>query len=776
MAATRLRPAVCLGVSALLATLLPATFALGQELLHPEEILLSQAEREVFDQLAYDEARDEFLEQMWATRSPEFTAAWHQRLPLATREFTDLGSDRARHFLLAGPPLFRLSDLCPPPVAAHEIWSYSEDGSKSVAFVADAEGHFEQWTPRDWTRLLPGRSGRFGPAVLRSECARGEELAAALAMVGSEGPRLPLASDPDWLTGFLDQTTLVAVADSSLSASVRPAFRGRVGTKTATTLVFDIEGEDDADLAGAFLLVGEVLDGERLIDSFRIRFEPEPRADESVRRLIARRRLPPGQFSAAFKIKSLVSRGAVRLERPLHVPKVDVLAEGAFDAGESLFKLLPTPDGFLVGNHRIETVGSEGVARVTFYLNGARVMSKNRPPFSVELDLGALPRPQEVEAVALDSAGREIARDRMTVNSGPHRFAIRLIEPRTGSATKESTTAHAEVHTPLGENLAYVDFFWNEARVARLFQEPFVHTFETPPEGGSSYLRAVAVLDDGHSADDLVVVNTGSTTEAIEVDFVELYASVLNQSGAAVFDLEQRDFTVYEDGVEQEIRRFETVRHLPVNAAMVLDTSTSMEEEIEDVEQAAARFVESVLAPKDRAAVVVFSDGPELRVPLTNDLDQLGRGLSGIEADGETSLYDTLIYGLYYLTGLRGKRALVLVSDGADSVSEFSLDDTLDYARRSGVAIYAIGLGLSGRDVEEQSILRRLASETGGGSFFLSSTKRLDKIYAQIEEELRSQYLLGYQSSQSDPGTYRHVEVRLTDSDLVIKTVPGYYP
>jgi VWFA-related protein len=208
----------------------------------------------------------------------------------------------------------------------------------------------------------------------------------------------------------------------------------------------------------------------------------------------------------------------------------------------------------------------------------------------------------------------------------------------------------------------------------------------------------------------------------------------------------------------------------------MLDSSTSMTEEIREAEEAAAKFFEHVLEPKDRAAVIVFSDTPLLRVALTNDTVLLNNGLAGIEADGETSLYDSLVYGLYYLAGLRGKRALILLSDGADSVSRFSFNQALEFAKRSGVAVYTIGLGLKGSDVSEYAVLRKLARETGGDCFFIDNARRLDRIYTRIEDDLRSQYLLGYQSPQQESRDYREVRVEVTRSDLEVKTVPGYYP
>lgn len=766
----------------------PSAAGESTTLFEPEELLMSPRESEVFRALRHPRVRERFLEHFWSQRAPEVRAGWNKRLPLASSEFADLTSDRARLFLTAGPPQYRLANICPAPVSAHEIWSYANGGSgeaeHTIVFVAEQAGDtFDIWRPDDWTSLLTGAGDDASESVLLASCARAEELLAALS--GSEAPpTLPGldARDPAWVEEFLTQTTLLPTGARSLEASVAVAYPAAVGDRTAVLITLDIpEASTPVGELRNFALTGEIF-GTRAIDAFRHQLSAAGSPENGPLRLTVRRHLPPGRYSMVLKLHDLTDDLYLRTTVDIDVPALDHQETSRQETGwaapgQRLFKLLPPPEGYLTGSHRFGTITSNSeVSKVTFFLDGKRVLTKNRAPFSVEIDLGVVPRPREVEAVAFDAEGYEVARDRMRINSGPHRFAVRLVEPRRGARTESATRVHAEVDTPLGEQLSHVDFFWNETRMARLYQPPFVQTLRPSPSDGSSYVRAVAVLDDGHSAEDLVVVNTGATNEAIEVDFVELYASVLDRKGVAVKGLPADAFRVFENGVEQTLRRFETVENLPINAIIVLDSSTSMTEEIREAEKAAAQFFEHVLEPKDRAAVVVFSDTPVLRVALTNDKVLLNNGLVGIEADGETSLYDSLIYGLYYLTGLRGKRALILISDGADSVSKFSFEDALEFAKRSGVAIYAIGLGLDNRDVAEHAVMRKLARETGGDCFFIESARRLDRIYARIESDLRSQYLLGYQSPQLESREYREVRVEIKRKGLEVKSVPGYYP
>jgi Ca-activated chloride channel family protein len=185
-----------------------------------------------------------------------------------------------------------------------------------------------------------------------------------------------------------------------------------------------------------------------------------------------------------------------------------------------------------------------------------------------------------------------------------------------------------------------------------------------------------------------------------------------------------------------------------------------------------------VITPKDRAAVITFNHRPELVVRFTHDPEVLAGGVAAITAEGGTALYDSLIYALYYFSGIKGKRALVVLSDGADEGSRYSFEEALDYARRTGVAIYPIGLGLPAKEgVQIRMLLQRLADETGGRSFFISRAAELAKVYESIERELRTQYLLTYQSSATGKdGAFRAVEVAVQRDGAEAKTIRGYYP
>jgi Ca-activated chloride channel family protein len=417
------------------------------------------------------------------------------------------------------------------------------------------------------------------------------------------------------------------------------------------------------------------------------------------------------------------------------------------------------------------TTGS-GIASVTFALDGKPILTKKKPPYSVELDLGRLPRTRKLAVTAYDTGGTQLASDELLVNAAGHRFKVRLVEPRRGQKYTESLLAQADVDVPDGDSIDHVEFYLNETKVATLYQPPYTQPIVLP-KGPLAYVRAVAYLPDGNSTEDLVFVNAPDYLEQLDVQFVELYASVFDRSGHPVSDLKQKDFSVTEDGKPQQIARFERVSDLPIHAAVAIDVSASMEANLPQAQQAAMAFLQGTIKPRDRAAVVLFNDHPNLTVKFTNDLKDLAGGLAGLKAERGTALYDTLVFTLYYFNGIKGQRAMLLLSDGKDEGSRFSFEDALEYARRAGVTIYTIGLG---KDVEKKK-MEKIAEETGGRSFFVQNATELAGIYATVEKELRSQYLIAYQSGNtSGANEFRTVELKVAQPGLEAKTIRGYYP
>ena len=587
-----------------------------------------------------------------------------------------------------------------------------------------------------------------------------------------------------------------------------------------------------------FLVDGEILRQGELFEQFRYRFDL-PRLEENgvgsaevegAERLplVVQRYLRPGDYTMVLKVEDTEGESFFRDEREISVPRVEprrrpvavaadgtvrqltdaelasvneaalgslsgvndeaasvavaqaqlVEANASISTGDHAVKIRPVPAELLTGPLRVEaTVRGAGVHKVTFLLNDRPVMSKRSPPYSVELNLGNAPRIHSLRAVALDEEGEHLATDEVMVNAGPHRFDVRLLEPQKGKRYRSSVRARAEVMVPEGEILDRVEIFLDETRLATLYQPPFEQPILLPKDMGLAYVRAVAYLVNGGSTEAVQFINAPDFVDELKVNFVELYTSVLDKKGDFARGLTVDDFEVFEEGERQKIRRFETMDDLPIRAGLVLDTSLSMDTQLDEVEKAAYRFLETVLEPRDRACLITFADEPQLAVRFTNDTSILAGGLSNLVADGETALYDSIVFALHYFAGLKGKRAIIVLTDGEDSMSHYGYDDAVEFARRTGASVYVIGLGLSSASADIRAKLAGLTQETGGELFYIDSARNLGRVYETIQQDLRSQYLLAYQSSgATQANEYRRVEIKVKEKGLEAKSLRGYYP
>jgi Ca-activated chloride channel homolog len=545
------------------------------------------------------------------------------------------------------------------------------------------------------------------------------------------------------------------------------------------------------------LLTGEVLREGALLDSFRYKFDLPAGGDPAASLPLAfERQLRPGEYTLIVKLEDVNGSRFFREERALAVPAVEtvapaalpsaadpeaaeaarVLAEAnaALRSGEVTVQLIPPVGELQTGMQRFDALTTGPIASVTFQLDGKPVLTKKAPPFSVELDLGTVPRTRTLAVTAYDQAGGILANDELMLNTPARRFRVRLVEPRKEKIYESSLRAEAEVEIPDGETLERVEMYLNDTRVATLYQPPWIQPMFLPKDQPLAYVRAVAYLTDGTSAEQLEFVNAPLDINTLEVDLVELYVTVLDRRGRPVTGgLAEKDFTVTEDGARQKIARFERVDDLPIHAAVAIDVSASMLTSLEKTQAAALQFFQKLVQPKDRAALITFNDHPVLNVRFTKDVKALSGGLAGLKSERGTSLYDSLVFCFYNFNGIRGRRALLLLSDGRDEGSRFTYDEALEFARRSGVTVYVIGLG---EDVEKKK-LARFAEETGGRAFFPRKADELAGIYAAVEEELRSQYLIVYQSgsNRTDSG-FRTVDLKVAKPGLETKTMRGYYP
>jgi VWFA-related protein len=537
---------------------------------------------------------------------------------------------------------------------------------------------------------------------------------------------------------------------------------------------------------------GVVESGGRPFEDFRLRYHlPVPGAGEPLV-LALERRLRPGEwFLMRLHVKDETSGAETRVAKAFRVPisptgddleakapaAVGELVPVEVGRGKDSLLLLPPPADVVLGLWRADAlVTGERIKKVVFLVDGVTQLTRASAPYSAEVRLARFPTEQVVRAEGYDAEGKLVAADQVIVNQPRGALGVWITEPPKGTRVQPGKLlVKAEVSIPDGRRLQGLEIKVNDQPVTTLTQPPWQAQVPIPNED-VAYVTAVATLDDGGRAETVRFVRAPQYFEEVEVNLVELYVAVTDREGNLVPGLTQNDFEVLESGKPQEISKFELVENLPLTVGILLDTSGSMRTSLVQAQTAAGEFLRKVMTPRDRSFAVSFASRPRLDMPPTDDVEAVVRSFEDLQAVGDTALHDALVHSLYYFRGIKGQRALVLLSDGDDNASYIAYKDAVEYARRSGVAIYAIGYNL-GMELGLKSKLAEIAETTGGKAFFTSKAEDLPNIYTQIERELRSRYLVAYNSNQTSgtPGAFREVEVKVKKSGLKARTARGYY-
>ena len=273
-------------------------------------------------------------------------------------------------------------------------------------------------------------------------------------------------------------------------------------------------------------------------------------------------------------------------------------------------------------------------------------------------------------------------------------------------------------------------------------------------------------------------------TLVVDVELVSLLFTVTDDDNRLLTGLTRGDFEVFEDGVPQAIRDFEAQTDLPLTAAIAIDVSGSIRDQLRFEQEAAIEFFYSTIEPsRDRGMLVTFDSAVQILQEFTNRPEVLADAVGQIRSGGGTALYDAAYLAIEQrIAGQpEGRRVLILISDGDDNASRVSLTETLEIAQRYDVAIYSISTNsITGNRSREQErgdrALERFAGETGGRAFFPFRVESLAVNFQDISEELRSQYALTYVSTNpARDGTYREIEIRPLDDDHRVKVRSGYY-
>lgn len=296
-----------------------------------------------------------------------------------------------------------------------------------------------------------------------------------------------------------------------------------------------------------------------------------------------------------------------------------------------------------------------------------------------------------------------------------------------------------------------------------------------------------------------------------ETDLTNLLFTVTDRNNRYITNIQQSDVRVLEDGVPQNLFTFQRETDRPLAIAFLIDVSGSEERTLPDEKAAARSFIENVIrSSKDQAAIIPFEGYAHLEQPLTRDVLGIYRALERVEVaypaylgsappmtgvtsgpgtiapprEGTTAIWDSIALTcrqvLARSQGLR-RRAIILLTDGQDTSSRLRRASAIDQAISSDTVIYAIGIGDSKQEGVDKGALRDVAERTGGRAFFPKKQDDLKAAFAEIEQELRSQYLLAYTSTNKKrDGAYRKMTLEITNPDLQkdklkLRYRPGYF-
>jgi len=348
-------------------------------------------------------------------------------------------------------------------------------------------------------------------------------------------------------------------------------------------------------------------------------------------------------------------------------------------------------------------------------------------------------------------------------------FSIRITEPHEDEFVIGRTKIAAEVKTEDPSDVEQVDFLVKDKIIFVDREAPYECVHDFGEESKAWVIRAVAHHREGFTVSDVIVTRKITIESFEEVNRVILWVTVTDKSDHLVGDLAMSNFTVFEDGSPQTIQEF-TLEDRPITMAIVLDSSGSMRDSMPDVHQAAASFVET-LRPQDRAVVIDFDDKVFLLQDVTSDQKLLKEAVTSTEALGSTALYDAIHAAFRKLRGVEGRKAIILLTAGDDTSSQYGFNRILEEAKAQNVLIYGIGLG----DVRK-SVLRDFSETTGGRAFFVSKAKDLADVYQKIAEELRRQYYLSYSTNNKVmDGRFVKLEVKANNPDWTVRARRGYF-
>jgi len=430
----------------------------------------------------------------------------------------------------------------------------------------------------------------------------------------------------------------------------------------------------------------------------------------------------------------------------------------------------------------LEVAVPPGTAEVEFFHDSKMVDRRKRPPWSTRVSTREIVQQSRYRAVALDGSGRYLGEDVIVINPPPGESGIEiLVAPASASVQGRLpvTVAITDRIKTLRVSLYIDDKLASSWQACPCVTDVAIKDFED-----AAVLTAEVVDLQGNRFVEVVNSN-GLFSGTVRVDLVELQVQVFDSHKVPVTGLDATDFSVFEDGTEVEIAGFGTAADQPLSVLLAVDSSGSMSGIFPQVRKAVEVFCTELLEPGDRAALIRFASEIDTVVSWSSDPSDITEGLDKIVPGGYTILHDAIINSLIELQSLRGRKAVVMLSDGYDTSSFASFSDAMWFSQSMRVPLFIISLrkGDAWRvakssdptQVRNRHQITTLAQKSGGNAYFQIPVTELSSIYSSIAQILRSQYVLWYPPPPSVAGEFNSIEVKVAKPNLKVRTISGYY-
>ena len=436
------------------------------------------------------------------------------------------------------------------------------------------------------------------------------------------------------------------------------------------------------------------------------------------------------------------------------------------------------------------------ITAVDFLLDGERAWRAGKRPYIGHVELAEPARKQTLEVRGYDALGEVVGTDRMILNQPDVGWGVRITSLRRLPAVRYTALRiEAVVSVPRSAQLDEVAFYLDERQVEVRYEfgvdaapgAPRLIPIEALAEysPADDFVRVTARFADGREVEDAHLLHGAEYRDEIDIQLIQLQVLVTDRNGDPARDLGPADFEIRDGGIKRPVENLHTARDVPLVLGLAIDTSDSIVPIWQQVSDLSAGFLEAALSPGDRAFVVDFAGTVRLASELTGYELLLQSRVRSLAPRLGTALNDAILFSLLQYGREPGRRALVVVTDGVDQHSRSKPKQSADFAERLGLPVYFIQLDRGGRRrsvsraIERRQHLRRLryiSRQTGGRLFDIDLsaatppwTERIERVFEQIEEDLRHQHVLTYYTDQRQ-GVATERSVRVTRRDLKLRS------